>query len=274
MGSFKSVKRKIYRKLPKALRARLVRRMLPEFSLNLDNIIFRPAETLDDYIKSFRLVHDVFVCSGYIDPSPTALRITPHHCHPDSRVFIGMHRNDYQDDLIYTISVFPDSDEGLPMDAAFEKELAPLRAQGRKIVEAGALASNPLFRRRDMNIPMLGNRILQQYAMNYLGADDVVITVHPRYQWIYEDILLFEKIGEIKEYSYVKNNPAVAMRIDLRRAAQQYKQVYKGKPRKKDLYDFFFAETSSSILLPDKAAVNSSAIMVRDIMLYYSSGLK
>lgn len=266
---FKNFRKKIYTQLPKWLRAKLVRQMLPQVSLNLDNIIFRPAETLDDYIKSFSLVHDVFVSAGYIDPSPTALRISSHHSHPDSRVFLGMHKSHGQENAIYTISVFPDSeDDGLPMDSAFKEQLDRLRSQGRFLVEAGALASAPLFRKNDMNIPMLGNRILQQYAMKYMDADDIVITVHPKFQWVYEDILLFEKIGEVEEYSYVKNNPAVAMRLDLRSAEQKYQEIYGSMPKQKNLHDFFFTEKSDSIILPDRTTSNSNHSLSSDFMLY------
>lgn len=256
--SLKQLRRKFCKKLPKIIRSKVMRHLLPPLSLNLENIIFRPAETFDHYVKSFRLVHDVYVDTGYIAPSSTALRIIPHHSHQDSRVFLGMYCDDEQEQEkpIYSISLFPDSEEeGLPMDMAFKGELDKLRAEGRVLAEGGCLASDPLFRRNDMNIPMLGNRMILRYAADNLGADDLVITTHPKFQWIYEDLLLFEKIGEVKEYAYVQNNPAIALRLNLKTMRSNYRRVYGMKPNGKNLYHLFFeGESESSFLPPPKKA--------------------
>jgi len=272
--NLKKFKKQLVRKLPKWIRTRVVRHHFPPVSLNLDHIVFKPAETFDEYIKSFRLVHDVYVDAGYIEPSSSALRIIPHHSHKDSRVFLGMYCNGDQEIPIYSLSIFPDSkEEGLPMDLAFKDELDKLRAQSRFLAEAGCLASEPLFRKNDMNIPMLGNRIMQLYARKHLDADDLVITVHPKFQWIYEDILMFEKLGEIKEYAYVKNNPAVAMRLNLRTFEQRYRQVYGAKPMEKNLHHFFFKGESESTYLPSKESVESRELF-NTLLLYYLSTSK
>ncbi len=245
------IRRQFFKILPKAIRSRLLRQFMPPVSLDIDNVMLRPAETFDHYIKSFRLVHDVYVEAGYIDPSPTALRVLPQHFHKDSRIFLGVYCAGDQEVPVYTLSIFPDSKEvGLPMDEAFKLELDILRREGRFIAEVGCLASDPFFRKNDMNIPMLGNRILQLYARKHLNVDDLVITTHPKFLWVYEDILLFEKIGEVKAYAYVKNNPAVALRLNLRTAAQRYKKVYGSKPKEKNLYHFFNDSESNSTYLP------------------------
>ncbi len=98
-----------------------------------------------------------------------------------------------------------------------------------------------------MNIPMLGNRIIHQHASANLDLDDLVITIHPRYLWVYEDLLLFEKIGQIGSYGYVNGNPAVAMRLDLRTMEKEYKKAYAAYPLERDLHHFFFSASSSSI---------------------------
>ncbi len=267
--SLKQFKRQFIKRLPKFIRAKVMRHLFPPLSLTLDNIIFKPAETFDDYIKSFRLVHDVYVDSGYIEPSPSALRIIPHHSHADSKVFLGMYWNGEQQIPIYSISIFPDSKEyGLPMDLAFKDELDKLREQGRTLAEVGCLASEPFFRKNDMNIPMLGNRILQLYAREHLDADDLVITVHPKFQWLYEDILLFEKIGQIKEYAYVKNNPAVAMRLNLRTFQEKYLRLYGKKPIEKNLHHFFFVGRSESTYLPSKESADARELF-NNLAFYY-----
>ncbi|MCF6246262.1 MAG: N-acyl-L-homoserine lactone synthetase [Desulfobacula sp.] len=218
----------------------------------MDNIIFRTAATPEDYLSAFNLVYKVFVKTGYTKPCKTPFRLAPQHCNRDSRIFIGTHKDDNINKLIYSISIFPDSDTGLPMDMVFKKELDLLRSRGRFIVEAGHLAADPAFKMNTMNIPMLGNKILHQYASRHLNADDIVIAIHPKHEWIYKDLLLFEKIGEIKEYSYANNNPALAMRLDLREMKKNYKKAYKNINKKNNLYHFFFTENSTSIILLDQ----------------------
>jgi len=234
--------------LPTDFRKRVIRRTLPEFQTNLDNITFCEATSIENYMSCFRLLHDVYVAAGFIQPSFPPLRIIPHHSDPESRVFMAC-LTDKQDENrpIYTASIFPDNEKGLPMDTGFKRQVDELRNQGRRLVEIGCLASDPIYRKGNKNIPMLGNRMLLSYAMNTIGADDLLITTHPKYLKIYEDILLFEKIGEISSFSYVNNNPAVALRINLQTAPQRLKEIYGKMPKEKNLYHFFFESGSTSI---------------------------
>ncbi len=275
MFTKKKIFNKFFRKLPGFIRQKIIRSKLPALSLDLDDIIFRPAVSADDYIKCFRLLHDVYVQAGYAESSETALRIIPQHSNPASKIFLGCHVNhEFQRTPVYTISLFPDSDEGLPMDSGFKPQLDILRNQGRAIAEVGCLVSNPSFRKRDMNIPMLGNRIIHQYATQYLDMDDLVITVHPKYLWVYEDVLLFKRIGSLTEYSYVKNNPAVALRLDLRRMEKNYKIAYATAPLEKDLHHFFYSAQSDSIDLTSEDIGKNDLNIMETITQYYSLFLK
>ncbi len=250
--SLNFIKRKIYKALPGKIRLRLLRYLLPELKLELDGIVFSTAITPEDYLASFNLVYRVFVRTGFVQPGPTPFRLAPQHCNEDSRIFIGFHTEADEEKLIYSISLFPDSlENGLPMDMVFKKELDLLRSQGRFLVEAGHLAADPSCKMNNMTIPMLGNKIMHQYASRHLHADDIVITIHPKYRWIYEDFLLFEKIGEIDAYDYANGNPALAMRLDLRTAEWKYQKAYKKVASRNNLYHFFFTFGSASIILPD-----------------------
>ena len=246
------IKRKIYKILPQKIRLKLMRFLLPAIELNLENIVFRTAVTPQDYLSAFNLVYKVFVKTGYTRPTTTPFRLAPQHCNSDSRIFIGTYKDGDIEKLAYSISIFPDSDNGLPMDMVFKKELDQLRSEGRFLVEAGHLAANPSYKMNTMNIPMLGNKILHQYASKHLDADDIIIAIHPKHRWFYEDFLLFEKIGEIKEYAYANNNPAVAMRLNLRTAEKNYQKAYKNILKKNNLYHFFFTAKSTSIILEDQ----------------------
>jgi hypothetical protein len=97
---------------------------------------------------------------------------------------------------------------------------------------------------------MIMNRFIYNHAIEVLHADDLLITVHPKHLKIYEDILLFEKLGELAEYPYVEDNPAVALRLNLKTASERFKDVYSNMPRGKNLYHFFFESESTPNDLP------------------------
>ncbi|MBU2628851.1 MAG: N-acyl-L-homoserine lactone synthetase, partial [Proteobacteria bacterium] len=61
------------------------------------------------------------------------------------------------------------------------------------------------------------------------------------------------KIGEIKEYAYANNNPALAMRLDLRTMKENYANTYRNVLKKNNLYHFFFTAKSNSIILEDQS---------------------
>jgi len=239
--------------LPTNVRTKIIRGALPEFQTNLDNVIFCEASSVEDYMSCFRLLHDVYVDAGFIQPSSIPLRIIPHHSDPESRVFMACLTDKQAENRpIYTASMFPDNEQGLPMDSEFKGQVDVLRNQGRRLVEVGCLASHPLYRKGNKNIPMLCNRMILTYAINTFQADDLLITTHPKYLKIYEDILLFEKIGEISSYSYVNNNPAVALRQDLNTFSQRLKKIYGKMPIEKNLHHFFFETESTSIDIPEE----------------------
>ncbi|WP_423778090.1 N-acyl amino acid synthase FeeM domain-containing protein [Desulfobacter postgatei] len=232
---------------PVYLKKRSFHDELPDLQTKLDGVTFREASSIQDYISCFSLLHDVYVEAGFIQPSRIPLRIIPHHSDPEARVFMGCPIDTQAEKRpIYTVSLFPDNEQGLPMDIGFKREVDVLRNQGRRLVEVGCLASHPEFRKGDKKIPMLGNRMVVSYAVNTLHADDLLITVHPKYLKIYEDILLFEKIGQISSYSYVNDNPAVALRQNLKTWPQKLKKVYGKNPIEKNLYHFLFESEPTS----------------------------
>jgi len=227
--------------LPGDVRKKIIRGRLPEFKTSLDDVIFKQVVRTEDYMSCFKLVYDVYVEAGFIKPSSLPYRIIEHNADPQTMVFMGCLADGQSENRpIYTASMFADNELGLPMDEGFEREVDSLRKDNRRVVEVGCLASDPTYRKGNKNIPMIMNRFIYNHAIEVLHADDLLITVHPKYLKIYEDILLFEKIGELSEYHYVEDNPAIALRLDLRKASDRFKDVYGNMPIGKNLYHFFF----------------------------------
>jgi hypothetical protein len=164
------------------------------------------ASTPFEIDKANQLVHDVYVKQEFIKPSPTGRRTNEYTEQDSNLVFLG-----YQNErLVMSLTVFMDTDLGLPGDQIFSHEINQFRRRQRKIVEAGSMATL-----------MPSTRIFhtfQDTAILYLkrnGFNDIFILVHPRYERAYNRILRFHFLAGPKFYPAVNNKAAIIMHLDL-----------------------------------------------------------
>ncbi len=177
----------------------------------------RPAASRVELQQAYHLVYVSYLQRGYIDHNPSEMRFTPYNLLPRSATFVSM----LADRVIATVSVVPDSPCGLPMDQIYRPELDRLRRKGRKLAEVTMLAD----RRREMSrtLPML--LLLMKYVFDYasllLEANDLCITINPRHESYYRRGLLFQDLGPLRRYPSVRENPALAKRLDLDHVREQ-----------------------------------------------------
>ena len=235
----------------KIRKAHLAEKMRERIKIDVEDAaayMFKIADEKEEYESASRLVHDKYVQKGYMTPTESGLRLSLRNALPETTTFIGKKK----DTVVSTLTLFQDSEMGLPMDAIYKEELDQLRRQGRKIAEVGSLAVHPSISKQDQTVLMHGNKIMHSYSRDYLGVDDLVVAINPRHQLFYESILLFEQIGELKAYHYAKKAPAVAYRLNLNTAEKRYKTTYQNKPSEKNFYRFFYVDKSPCILYPEK----------------------
>ena len=153
-----------------------------------------------------QLVHDVYVKQEFMKPSPTGKRTNKYTEQDSNIVFLG-----YQNErLVMALTVYLDTEIGLPGDSIFSKEMDDFRKQRRKIVEAGSMATL-----------MPSTRIFQTFqdtVILYLkrnGFNDIFILVHPKYERAYNRILGFSFLAGPKFYPAVNNKAAIIMHLDL-----------------------------------------------------------
>lgn len=236
-----------------------LRQLIKIDPLKMNPYYFKPARSAEDYFTALKLVQDVYIEEGYIsaDEASCPCRILEHHFFEKTMVFIGRK----SDQLIFTVSLFPDSPKGLPMDQIYKKELDHLRNQGRVIGEVGCLATHPEFRDGSQNILMHGNKIMLKYAMEHLHLDDLVITVNPKHALVYKEVLLFDELGEgqVRPYPKVNSNPAIALRLNLHEVEEKCKHFYQNNPLETNLHHFLFVKQNSTLQLPenDEAVYNN-----------------
>ncbi len=216
---------------------------------------FKLATSAKDYFAALKLVQDVYRKEGYVNANESSCpcRILENHFFEKTAVFIGKK----EEKLVFTVSLFPDSPKGLPMDSIYKNELDSMREQGRRIGEVGCLATHPELRDGSQNIPMHGNKIMVKYAIEYLKLDDLVITVHPKHAVVYKEVLMFDEIGKgtIKAHPKVNSNPAVALRLNLNEVEAKFKHFYQHNSHETNLHHFLFVKQSSNLQLPEKDQV-------------------
>jgi hypothetical protein len=228
-----------------------LRQLIRIDELKMKSYHFKPAGCVEDYFTALKLVQDVYIQEGYVNPAEHTCRyrILENHFLEETAVFIGKKNKE----MVFTVSLFPDSAHGLPMDRIYKKDLDHLRTQGRRIGEVGCLATHPEFRDGSQNILMHGNKIMLKYAMEYLHLDDLVITVHPKHALIYKEVLMFEEIGqgEIKAYPTVNNNPAIALRLNLHDVEEKCRHFYQDNSPETNLHHFLFVKQDTNLQLPE-----------------------
>ncbi|MDZ7700091.1 MAG: hypothetical protein U5R49_25250 [Deltaproteobacteria bacterium] len=235
-------------KAAEARLARMLRKRIRIDEQRLHGAVFKIADRIEELAGACRLVYDAYVRKGYMDPAPSGMRVTEFTLSPHTTTFIGRQNGD----IISTISLYGDSKAGLAMDAIYRNELDALREQGRKIAEVGSLAASPdnWNGKPDATFHMF--KIMLNYAMGHLNLDDLVIAVNPRQKNFYVWALLFDEIGELKSYDYVKSNPAVAMRMPLEHCQARHHEVYTNRSPENNLHHFLFERQSPLIQLPDE----------------------
>jgi hypothetical protein len=236
------------RDLPDPISGPLIRKGLVIKPSWVEGVLFKVADTREELEAAYRLVHDVYVEEGYEDVRKPGVRVNLRYALPTTATLIGK----VGDQVVITMTIMLDSPLGLPMDMIFSRELFKLRCEGRRLAEIGALASHPDFRRRQQAVALFADKAITKYAIDCLKADDLVIAINPKHEWVYKHLLLFETISsDVKEYKYVNSAPAVAMRLDLKTCHERWSRAYRGRPEECNFHSFFERPDPVHIQIPE-----------------------
>ena len=235
---------------PQPIRRRSYLRHLGFEPAEVSRIEFKLAETLEERLQSFRVLHDMYVRRGLIDPTPTGLRFTVYSVLPTTAIFAGI-----RDGKVFsTMSLIEDSPLGVPMEKLYREEIGRLRLQRRRFAEVSALAVETESRGKGLALMMYN--LMFRWAYFYRGVDDLVIAVHPKAEDFYRSVLLFDRVGGLRAYETLKDAPAVALRLDLQTAVPRYRALYgrrkaPGGPNViQNLYHFFCEAQFSNFFMP------------------------
>jgi hypothetical protein len=175
----------------------------------------KTANSPEEINQAKRLVHDVYVRQGLIEPSNTDLLTNKHREQQSNIVFLA-----YQNDkLTMTATAFLDTKLGLPGESLFYNAIGQFKVPHRKVVEVGALAT--------VKPTMRLIHTFQDAVILYLkkqGFHDMLSLVHPKYESVYCQVLGNKYIAGPKAYPLVNNKPAILIHLDLTKYPRKNEQ--------------------------------------------------
>jgi hypothetical protein len=188
-------------------------------------ITYKIASTRAEREAAFRLVYNRYLASGLCAPNPIGMRVTPYHLLPTTTVFVAI----YQGEVIFTLSLIGDGEQGVPMESIFPDEIRGLRAQGVRFGELSCLADRRRELVRFLPVFIQTTRLMFQYSMSQ-GRDRFVIAVHPKHGRFYERFFGFRRLAGERPYESVLNNPAAAYSLHPFWSSRERQEQYFGQP--------------------------------------------
>ena len=146
-----------------------------------------------------------------------------------------------KDEVIGTLSISFDTDDGLLVDQLFSDEADALRAAGHRLCEFTKLAVDTSARSRRVLASLF--HVAYIFAYRLRGFDVLLIEVNPRHVRYYEKMLGLRALGP-ERLNLRVNAPAVLMHLNFGYAQEQIGKLA-GKADSaigdRSLYPFFFS---------------------------------
>ena len=234
--------------LPRETRFALYRQLVrcePEPGGDLE---LKIAETAGELEACFRLLHDAYVASGFMQPDPSGLRVTIWHALPTTTTVCAKVRGE----VVGTLSMVREGVFGLPMSSAFDLE--PVRALPGQVAEISALAVRRDYRRTGGTILFPLMKYMYEYCTQYFDTRHLVIAVNPNKVELYESLLFFRRLQAqvIERYAFANGAPAVGATLDLAAAPAQFERVYRGRRARQDLHHYFTRSRLPQLKMPPR----------------------
>ena len=246
-------------------RAERIRRFASKglFESTHNNATIKWAETDQDFKQAYSLLYDRYLESNYIKASKSfPFHYNVYNLLPDTKTAILKKIGG----VVSTVDIVMESEEyGMPLDQIYHSELDELWGQGRKLCEVGSLACSKEASWQNTFMPLF--RVIFWRAVN-TGSNDICIMVNPKHVAFYENIMIFERLGEEKFYPNV-NAPAVALRMNLDQYENNVKQAYKGYAHQNSLYSYFYDWSLTSTRNECSMITSSHFVPMNDNLLDY-----
>jgi ribosomal protein S18 acetylase RimI-like enzyme len=183
------------------------------FGSDTRGALIERAYTLEDLREAYRLVHQIYLGTGYLRPEPSGLRLRIYETTSETATFVA--KKDGR--VVGVLSVVGDSpDLGLPSDSAFKAELDELRATGSRLCEVTNQAVEEGYRKSAVSTELMRCAIAHSLKAGYHVG---VVSVSPSHQGFY-DLMGFRPLGSERSYSKKIHDPVIALSVDINRWRQ------------------------------------------------------
>lgn len=247
--TIRRVMRRALASSPRDLRFALIRRLIDCESDPDPRLTFEIAASRDDLEACFRILHDAYVASGYMLPSPSGLRVTRWHALPTTTTLCAK----FDGRVVGTISIVREGVFGFPLQSTFD--LSAVRARGGQIAEISALAIDPAFRQTGGQVLFPLMKFMHSYCRERFDTRHLVIAVNPSTIELYEALLFFERLeqAQVDRYAFANGAPAVGATLDLAQAKRRFAEEYGQRARRRNLHHYFFEAKIPGIRMPSRA---------------------
>lgn len=228
-------------------------------------LVLKIAQTKEELKACFGLLHDAYVGSGFMKPDPSGMRITIYHALPTTTTLCAK----FDGEVVGTLSLIRESAFGFPMQSIFD--LQEIRKKKGRIAEVSALAVHPKFRKTGGVILFPLMKFMYEYCTTFFDTRHLVIAVNPNRIEMYESLLLFKRLIEnpVDHYDFANGAPAVGASLDLHLARKTFKNVYRNKPGRKNLYKYFLHTKLLNIRMPSRRYFTTNDPVITPELLDY-----
>jgi hypothetical protein len=234
--------------LPRETRFALYRRMVNCDATPDPRLTLGIAATQADLEACFSLLHDAYVASGFMQPDPSGLRVTPYHALPTTTTLFAR----FDEQIVGTLSIIREGVFGFPLQSVFD--LTAVRAQPGRIAEISALAIHPQHRDTGGTVLFPLMKFMYEYCTRYFDTRHLVIAVNPKHIDMYESLLLFQRLQAqvVANYDFVNGAPAVGATLDLAEAPEMFRSTYTGRRPERNLHHYFTQVKLANIQFPER----------------------
>lgn len=226
-------------------------------------LVLKIAETKEELEACFRLLHDAYVSSGFMKPHPSGIRINIYHALPTTTTLCAK----FDGEVVGTLSLIRESVFGFPLQSVFD--LQEVREKKGRIAEVSALAVHPKFRNTGGSILFPLMKFMYDYCTTFFDTRHLVIAVNPNRIEMYESLLFFERLkhSSVENYDFANGAPAIGASVDLHQSPAVFKRIYGGKPRRKNLYQYFMRSHLSNIVIPNRRYFTTNDPVMTPLLL-------
>lgn len=169
------------------------------------------ANRFDRRQNAYRLLYDLYSKMGIAEKNGDGLWLSLHDALPETITFIAENGRGEVDGALTMVF---DSVIGLPADDLYKKEIDAIRHSGETVSEIISLGINSEGK---ASIKLLACLFYCAFLHSWHRekTSAVVITVHADYEDFYNRRVCFNKLGPVRKYTKVNEEPTVLLGVSL-----------------------------------------------------------